>query len=220
MPEVTFVELAARCRFLSRLDAPVRDRLAAGAHLATFERGRVLFIDQEVPDSVYVIVRGLVRIFKTELDGAETTVRVVGDTDMFGELAVVEGSTRTASAIALRPTVAYRLPATLLTAELPPPGSIAGALLNTLVDVVRSNTAALAVERSQRLESAVARALTDDPDVLRRISQGELASLLGVSRQSVNQTLRSWEREGLIERRDGHMQLTNLDTLRQRYLVG
>ena len=66
----------------------------------------------------------------------------------------------------------------------------------------------------------VARARTDDPDVLRRISQGEFASLLGVSRQSVNQTLRSWEREGLIERSGGHMLRTGLDTLRQRYLVG
>ena len=220
MPEGTFVELAPRCRVLSLLDAPALDRLAAGAHLATFERGRVLFIDLEVPDSVYVVVRGLVRIFKTELDGAETTVRVIGDAEMFGELAVVEGATRTASAITLRPTIAYRLPAALLGAELPPPGSVARALLSTFFDVVRSNTSSLAVERSQRLESAVARALTDDPDVLRRISQGELAALLGVSRQSVNQTLRTWEREGLIERRDGHMRVTGLDTLRQRYLVG
>ena len=180
----------------------------------------MLFIDAEMPDAIYVVIRGLVRIFKTELDGAETTVRVVGDAQLFGELAVVDGGKRTASAITLRPTIAYRMPAALLEAELPPKGSVARALLTTLVDLVRTNTASLAVERSQRLESAVARALTDDPDVLRRISQGELASLLGVSRQSVNQTLRSWEREGLIERTEGHMRLTGLDTLRQRYLVG
>jgi CRP/FNR family transcriptional regulator, cyclic AMP receptor protein len=220
VPEPTFAELAPRCRVLALLEPATLGRLAAGAHRVAYERGRVLFIDAEMPDAVYVVVRGLVRIFKTELDGAETTVRVVGDAQLFGELAVADGGRRTASAITLRPTIAYRVPAALLEAELPPKGTVARALLTTLVDLLRTNTASLAVERSQRLESAVARALTDDPDVLRRISQGELASLLGVSRQSVNQTLRSWEREGLIERTEGHMRLTGLDTIRQRYLVG
>lgn len=89
-----------------------------------------------------------------------------------------------------------------------------------LVWVVRKDSRQLVIERSQRLERAVARALAEDPEVLQRTSQGELAALMGISRQSLNQTLRAWEREGLIDRANGHMQVTDLDALRQRYLAG
>lgn len=216
----TFTSLAARCPFFESLDPSVLDRLALGVRRSSLTKGRVLFIENDRPDAAYLVETGLVRIFVTELDGTETTIRIVRDGELFGELAVVDGGVRAASAMALRPTTAYRVPADLLDRELPPPGSIGRSLLRGLVAMVRDDTRRLVIERSQRLESAVARALTDDPGVLRRINQGELASLLGVSRQSLNQTLRTWERDGLIDRADGRMRLTDLDALRQRYLIG
>jgi CRP-like cAMP-binding protein len=76
------------------------------------------------------------------------------------------------------------------------------------------------IERSQPLESVVATLLFDDPGLLRRVTQGELAGLLGVSRQSLNQILRAWEREGVVGRRDGRMHLTDPAALRARHLVG
>ncbi len=81
---------------------------------------------------------------------------------------------RAASAIALRTTVAYRIPAELLATELPKPGSIGHGLMLGLVWVARKVSRQLVIERSQRLERAVARALAEDPEVLQRTSQGEL----------------------------------------------
>lgn len=216
----SFTTLAAQCPFFEALDAPVLDRLAAAARRTTFTKGRVVFIEGDRPDAAYLLESGLVRIFVTELDGTETTIRIVRDRELFGELAVVDGERRAASAMALRPTTAYRVPADVLDRELPAAGTVGRGLLRGLVAMVREDTRRLVIERSQRLESAVARALTEDPEVLRRINQGELAGLLGVSRQSLNQTLRGWERDGLIDRADGRMRLTDLDALRQRYLIG
>ncbi|MDP2292155.1 MAG: helix-turn-helix domain-containing protein [Actinomycetota bacterium] len=91
-------------------------------------------------------------------------------------------------------------------------------MLRGLVALVRDNTRRLVIERSHRLESIVARLLLDDPALLRRVTQGELAGLLGASRQSLNQILRAWEREGIIGRRDGRMHLSEPSTLECRYL--
>lgn len=56
------------------------------------------------------------------------------------------------------------------------------------------------------------------PELAELLAPGELAGLLGASRQSLNQILRSWEREGIIGRRDGRMHLTEPSTLVCRYL--
>ncbi|MBK8332631.1 MAG: Crp/Fnr family transcriptional regulator [Acidimicrobiaceae bacterium] len=215
-----FSALAARCPFLDTLCAEARARLAAGVREVSLRRGRVLFLEGDRPDAVYLVCSGLVRIFVTELDGSETTVRLVGRGELLGELAVIDGGLRSASAIAMRSVVAYRLPAALLAAELPAPGTVGRGILAGLVAVVRENTKRLVIERSQPLESVVATLLFDDPGLLRRVTQGELAGLLGVSRQSLNQILRAWEREGVVGRRDGRMHLTDPAALRARHLVG
>ncbi|MGB8861638.1 MAG: Crp/Fnr family transcriptional regulator [Ilumatobacteraceae bacterium] len=215
-----FRALAAVSPFLEALCPEAQARLIAGAREVTFGRGRVLFLEGDRPDAAYLVRSGLVRVFVSELDGSETTVRLVGKGEMLGELAVVDGGTRSASAMTLRPVVAYRLPAGLLEAELPAKGTVGRGVLCGLVAVVRANTKRMVTERSQRLDTIVARLLLDDPALLRRVTQGELAGLLGVSRQSLNQILRTWEREGVVGRREGRMQLVDHATLQRRHLVG
>jgi len=211
--------ISAEYHFFEALGREAVTRLQTESRPVTFNPGRTLFIEGDRPDAAYLLAEGLMRVFVTELDGTETTIRIVGANELFGELAVVDLGDRAVSAIALRTTKAFRIPADLLDRELPAAGSIGRGLLRVLVSVVRTNTKRLVIERSQRLESAVARALTDDPEVLHRINQGELAELLGVSRRSLNQTLRRWERDGLTGRVDGQMRVQDPEALRQRRLV-
>lgn len=213
-----FSTFAARSPYFHSVAASSRARLAAGATEVSFRRGRVLFLEGEDPGGVYLVRTGLVRLFVTELDGSETTVRIAGAGELVGELAVLDGGTRSASAIALRAVTAFRIPVDLFAAELPDDGTVARGVLRGLVALVRDNTRRLVIERSHRLESIVARLLLDDPALLRRVTQGELAGLLGANRQSLNQILRAWEREGIIGRRDGRMHLSEPSTLECRYL--
>lgn len=177
----------------------------------------MLFLQGDAPDAVYVVRDGLVRIFLTGLDGTETTVRLVGSGEVFGELAVIDGGTRSAGAIALRDVTALRIPATLLAAELPPTGSVGRSALRGLVTVVRENTRRMVNERAPGIDATVARVLLDDPGILGRVTQGELAGLIGVSRQSLNQVLRRWESEGIIVRSAGVMEVAEAAILRRRH---
>ena len=68
-----FSALAARCPFLDTLCAEARARLAAGVREVSLRRGRVLFLEGDRPDAVYLVCSGLVRIFVTELDGSDAS---------------------------------------------------------------------------------------------------------------------------------------------------
>jgi CRP/FNR family transcriptional regulator, cyclic AMP receptor protein len=214
-----FVTLAAQCPFLASIGAAARTRLEVGTRRVILERGRVLFLEGDLPDAAYLLAGGTVRIFVAESDGRVTTVRLAGVGELFGELAIVDGGQRSASAIVLQPTVAFRIPAGLLDAELPEEGTIARGALRSLVAIVRADTKRLVSERTQGVDSAIARLLGGDPELLRRFSQGELADLVGVSRQSFNETLRGWERDGLVGRNSGRMYLADPVLLRARYAI-
>jgi CRP/FNR family transcriptional regulator, cyclic AMP receptor protein len=215
-----FVTIARSSPFFTRVDAIVLDRLASAATRRTFERGSVLFIEGEAPTAAFLVESGAVRIFTSELDGSETTIRIVRNGDLFGELAVFDQGVRAASSMTLKRSVLHVVPADALAELLPAAGTPQASLMRGLVDVVRANTRRLVAERTQRLEDAVARVIADDPEVLRSVSQGELAALLGVSRQSLNKTLKIWERDGLLERTPNGPRITDIDQLRQRALGG
>jgi CRP/FNR family transcriptional regulator, cyclic AMP receptor protein len=215
--EPVFASVAKGCPFFDTVDAASMELLEAGSRRVMFDRGQVILLKGDAPDAAFLIANGLVRVFVTDSDGTETTIRILGDNELLGQLGIFDSGVRAASAIALRETIAYRIPSELLSTELPKPGSIGHGIMQGLVSIVRQDAKQVVIERSHRLEIAVARVVADDPEVLGRTSQGELAALLGISRQSLNQTLRAWERDGLIERVHGHMHVTNPDTLRQRY---
>jgi CRP/FNR family transcriptional regulator, cyclic AMP receptor protein len=213
-----FVTIARSSPFFAHLDVAVLEQLAAASRRRQVERGAMLFFEGDSPDSLYLVESGAVRIFTSELDGTETTIRIARESELFGELAVIDQGVRAASALTIKRTVLLVVPAAALIALLPAAGSVESSLLRGLVDVVRANTRRLIAERTQRLEDAVARVIADDPEVLRSVSQGELAGLLGVSRQSLNKTLKTWERDGLLERTANGPRITNIDVLRQRAL--
>jgi CRP-like cAMP-binding protein len=71
----------------------------------TFQAGAVIFREKDPGDALYIVAKGGVRITK-DLDG-KNSVALAGfvENDFFGELALLDGSPRSADAIAARPTV-------------------------------------------------------------------------------------------------------------------
>ena len=64
-------------------------------------RGALLFRQGDAGDAMYLVEAGRVRIFVTDEDGEELTVAELARGDFFGEMALVDGKSRTASASAL-----------------------------------------------------------------------------------------------------------------------
>ena len=202
--------------FLDRIGPALVERLLAGARRVDEPKGRMVFLEGDEPDAAYVVRSGFVRIFVSELDGSETTVRVAGPGEVFGELAIIDGGSRSATAATLRPTSMYRIPVDRFEAELPPPGTVARELLCSIVASLRLDTRRIAASRAYDVEHVVAAFVVEHPHLLHRLTQGELAGLIGVGRQSLNQVLRRWERTGLVTRRRGGLRLDDPDTFARR----
>ena len=73
-----------------------------------FGQGEIIFREGDPGQMLYLVRSGQVRIFVNGLDGTETSVILFGRPgDMFGELAVIDGLPRSATAVALDETVLY-----------------------------------------------------------------------------------------------------------------
>lgn len=164
-------------------------------------RGEIVFEPASGPRSVYLLEKGLVRIFRLSEQGGEVTLGYVRPGEVFGELQAISDHARESFAQAISPSLVWRIPIPELRR-----------LINT-VPQIALRVAEQMEKRFRRVESRVeGLALRDlrariclmllelaedfgreaDGEVLidLPLSQHDLAILVGASRQSVNKCLR------------------------------
>ena len=75
--------------------------VAAGFKLETYEPGQVIFNKDEIGTTLHVVAAGAVRIFLPAEGGEEAPLALLKSGDYFGELSLMDGGARTASAAAM-----------------------------------------------------------------------------------------------------------------------
>ncbi|MCC6388541.1 MAG: Crp/Fnr family transcriptional regulator [Dehalococcoidia bacterium] len=212
---------------LARLPRDDRQALATRARLRSYPPGTTIFREGEPGDSMHVIVEGRVSVSVSNGAGGEATIASVGPGDCVGELSLLDGRPRSAAAIAATATktmVVTRESFVDWLAERPP---AALALLETLSLRLRRTNEAMSdlifLDLPHRLAKQIV-ALADLQQRLREgqgangvriaVTQGELAAMLGVSRESVNKQLNVFQRDGLIALARGAVILTDEAALR------
>ena len=82
-------------------------------------RARFIFHENDPGDAVYLIARGAVEIALMNPEGYRTRIATIEAGSLFGEMALLDGGARSATAVATEPTVLYRLSRSALLEELP-----------------------------------------------------------------------------------------------------
>ncbi|MHB2016619.1 MAG: Crp/Fnr family transcriptional regulator [Candidatus Xenobia bacterium] len=85
---------------LKGLDDSAFEMLAAASYVRSFRRGELIFHEGDPGDSVFVVLNGAVRVFRITAEGAEKTLTILGEGDLLGEMALLDGLSRSASASA------------------------------------------------------------------------------------------------------------------------
>ena len=96
-------------RFISHFPAPQGARLANEVRLVRFPHQAVIFQEGSASNCVYLVLHGRVALTKKSPAGTPQTIAYKGPDDYFGELGVLDGSTRSTAAIADGPVQLGRL---------------------------------------------------------------------------------------------------------------
>lgn len=206
------IELLERVPFLRALSPGDRQALVPCFVHRQFRRGDIIFQKDEPGQSLFIIGTGSVRIYVPSSHGADLTLAVMGPGDFFGDLSLLDGGPRSASAVALSDTAAYALERSDFVSLMRSRPEAALAVLEVVAQRLRetdqraSDLAFLEVRgrlARKLLELADRHGIAFDDGVLidAAITQEDLASMIGVTRESVNRNLSLFRRQGLIGNR-------------------
>jgi CRP/FNR family transcriptional regulator, cyclic AMP receptor protein len=216
-----------RSRLFGGLDEATLNELAKEAVERAFEKGQFLFHQGDIGESLFVMTEGLAKVLVTSERGDEMVLVTLRPGDTFGELALLDGGARSASAEALEPTTVLSLNRPTFLALLAKHPSLRETLLTSLGRVVRRLTehaadlvfldlhgrvakllVTLAEERGEKHDGAIVLDLD--------VTQSDLAHMVGGSRQSVNQVLHWFQGRGYLEISGRRILVARLDALRRR----
>jgi CRP-like cAMP-binding protein len=220
-------EAVERVPFLHGLPPDKLDALAASLQAHRYRRGDLVFRRGDPGDALYIVLSGRVRIWTPSEadDGAEAILATLRPGEFFGSLALLDGEPRSASATAVEETEALILPRDRFRQLLNDEPAIRDHVLAMLAAEVRRLTSHVEelhfLDITGRLASLLARLAEEQgrvgDDGLRRlagpITQGELASMAGSTRQSVNKVLGYFTDDGLIRVERDAIVILDLDGL-------
>jgi CRP/FNR family cyclic AMP-dependent transcriptional regulator len=199
----------ARTELFRGIDEATRRRIAEHVTERVFARGQCVFVQDEPGDGMFVLAEGAVKLYVSSRDGDIVELVRHQPPAVFGEVALLDGGPRSASAEAVEPSTLLVMTRAELLRLLRSEDHVAEALLRTLGTIVRRTTRQVSDLVFLDLQGRVARQLLllagDGNGVAnrtRQVTQAELASMVSGARQTVNQALRSLESRGYI-RPDG-----------------
>jgi CRP/FNR family transcriptional regulator, cyclic AMP receptor protein len=217
----------AQVPLFAGLDHESLRELAASMRRRAFRPGEIIFHRDDPGQVLYVIREGKVKIFITSPDGQEVSLAVFGPADYFGELALLDGQPRSASAVALEAVEAICLQRTdFINAVMRYP-RIAIQVMNVLSRRLRQTDTMIEDLLFLDVHGRVAKKLLDlaelhgvrTPEGVRidlRLTQGELAAMVGASRESVNKVMGYFTDKQFISTDKYKITITRLSELRRR----
>src|SRR6201996_8356634 len=96
--------LLERNRLFRGLPAPTIEQIASLAGRRVFPAGAVIFSQGDAGDALYGVITGRVRISASGPDGKEMFLNIMEPGDTFGEIALLDGNPRTATASVMAPS--------------------------------------------------------------------------------------------------------------------
>ena len=173
-----------------------------------YETGEVVFAQGEPGNQLFGVISGRIRISTHSANGQELHLNVIETGEIVGEIAFFDRGLRTATGRADEPSSCFMIQRAPFMKLLEREPRLSVHLLELVCQRVRwtsklvADSAFLSVpERlASRLTELVASGGTRAARQYEvRLSQGELAHFLGVSRQVVNGHLQRWQKQGFVK---------------------
>lgn len=175
--------------------------------------GQPVFAKRQDADAMFIVLSGRVKIFSKSASKKRKTFAYLTDGEFFGEMALIEGGTRTASAQAAEPSRLLVIRKRAFERLLARDPKLALYLLRTMCARLRRANEEIEGLLFRNILGRVAKAVLDlakrgEPadgglSLKQRYTQQELADLVGTTREPLTRALSSLRRAGLVTQQNG-----------------
>ena len=220
MNESSIADLLGDLDLFADLGVGELESVAATGTPEKLRRGDVLFSEGDEAHDLYVVQRGRVAMVNKSFDGRESVVYLMEYGDVFGDMPLFDGLTRSTEARALETSQVVRIPYGPIREIYETHPDLLWRVIELLSTRLRNTDAALADSVFLDVTGRTAKRLLELADgedqFTLPVTQEELAGMVGASRERVNKAIASFIRLGWLEQQDRTYKIVQRDRLELR----
>jgi CRP-like cAMP-binding protein len=205
--------------YFAGLEEPVLDAIRQYVFEKKADRGEILAFEGEPSDTLYFVVAGAVKVFKTSTDGKEQIFRIIRPGESFNDVPVLGGGVNLVSAEAMGPVTLNGMKKKDLEVVIKENPQVAMNVIHVLSMRVQELVSLVEDFSFRHVTSRVAKMLLEYADSSlgegRRLTQQEMAGMIGTAREMVGRSLKSLEDGGAIRIERNRIIVTDLRALRE-----
>ncbi|MFC1859415.1 Crp/Fnr family transcriptional regulator [Thermodesulfobacteriota bacterium] len=201
--------------------------LAERLRMLKARKGDVLFRKESEGTTLYIIQEGAIKIVLPSKLGEEMIVTIFSEGDFFGEMSLLDGMPRSADAVAVEASILLLLNRNDFIAFLRQHDSAMSMILASLSTRLRKtddlledtsflNIPARFAKKLLELGDTFGRREGDSLEISLRLTQKDLADMVGATRESINKELRTLRERGLVTTTDKVIKIHNIKRLTRR----
>jgi len=169
----------------------------------TADRGEMVLLEGEPADNLYFVASGVVKVFKTSVEGKEQILSIVRPGESFNDVSIFDGEPNPVSAQAMGPVLLYGIKKNEMEAIVQNHPQIAINVIKVLVERVRHLLSLVEDLSFKHVIGRVAKILVEhvggEISRGRRLTQQEMAAMAGTAREVVGRSLKELEESGAIK---------------------
>jgi len=212
----------------SELDAERLKQISQLGSRKLYKKDSTILKENETGSALFVIISGKVKVSRASDDGKEVILTILNESDFFGEMAILDGLSRSAGVIANEETELFIIQRTDFLNLLQAHPEISVALLQELTRRLRASDLRIKSLSLRDAEGKVASVILQLADDIGKIKQGkveierlpfqhDLANMAGTSRETISRTLHSFSKRGLIELEGTRLTINNYEKFKEFY---
>lgn len=191
--------------FFTRLNDRELDVVRSVATEKTYPKNAVVLTEGEMGDSLYMIQSGKVKVFIGDEDGREIILKILGPGDFFGEMSMIDKQPRSASVTTIEASMFLVLAHAGFERCVEEAPRIGTMVMQILAQRVREADRKIGTLALMDVYGRVASTLLElsvynngKLTVGEKLSQQDLANMVGASREMVNRILKDLSERGFI----------------------
>ena len=221
-------ELLASLSIFSCLDGDELDEVASQLQRRTFARGEIIYHRDDLPGSLYILVKGQVKIrLISQTDNRQVTFAWISPGTFFGTISLLDEGHRNSDAVAVESCQILAMSHDSFRSYLRSHPAAMEGLIETMAarwrktirhfyDLAFLDVPGRLAKLLLQLAEEQGNGRIQPPVVLTNLSQRELASLAGTTRESINKWVKYFVQQGSIEFAKGSVTILRPDELRLR----
>jgi CRP/FNR family transcriptional regulator, cyclic AMP receptor protein len=190
-----------------------------------YRKHQTIFCEGDPGETFYIVVSGSVAVVRVNGEGRETILSLLKANDFFGEMSIFDSAVRSASVRTVTTAEVAQIDREAFMALLERSPRIGRLLVIALAERLRAANALIAATTSQDIRSRLGSLLLNlmerfgEPvpsgtKIALRLTNQEMANMIGTTRETVNRTLNRFWDERLIDMRTAHVIVVEPEKLR------